>query len=223
MSIVQIGSCIMVSANGVREGSLAYNINNMARKIEAATRTWLPWIIQAYQDNEELTTFIVCKTVSRLLISLEPREQLEEIIRVLDNLVAQGYFTRIDNSKMEEEYWYEFFDSYQYAPTDTTNELIKGFGEAMRGVNLEQTRAGDVYNFHGDVSNTNINSPSAIASLEIINTQSLDDETRQLLEDLKNALARRDNSKVKQILGYIADKGVDVVLQLALGGFFTGR
>lgn len=223
MSTIEIGSCIMASGSGVREGLSAYNVNNMTRKLEAITRDWLPWILQAYEDNEELTTSIICKTVGRRLISLEPKEQIEEITRVLDNLVAQGYFLKIDESKTEEEYWYEYFDSYQYAPTDTTSELVKSFEEVIREASMEQIRARDIYNFHGDVSNTNINSPSAIASLEIVNTQRLDDETKQLLEDLKNALAKRDNSKVKQILGYIADKGVDVVLQLALGGFFTSR
>jgi hypothetical protein len=192
----------------------------MTRKIEAALRTWIPWIIQTYQDSEELTTFVICKTIGRQLVGLQDGEQLEEINRVLDKLVEDGYLTKVENSKAQVYFWGVNFDSYIYTPTDNISVLIDSLNQTRRKTSM---KSGDTYNFNGQIGQAIINSPSAVMNIEITNTDGLNDETKQLLEDLKVALAKKDQSAVKQALGYIADKGVDVVLQLALGGFFMPR
>lgn len=193
----------------------------MARKLQAAINTWLPWILQTYQDSEELTTFVICKTIGRRLVGLQDDEQFEEISRVLDELVKDGYFIKIDGSKTSSYYWGMNFDSYTYAPTDRTPELIQSLSEKRKKMD---TKSGDThYIFNGQIGQAIINSPGAFMNIEITNTDGLDEETKQALEELKSAIAKDDRSAVKQALGYIADKGVDVVLQLALGAFFTPR
>lgn len=192
----------------------------MARKLETAIRTWSPWILQAYQDNEELTTFVICKTIGRGLVGLEDGEQLEEVNRVLDEMVEDGYFTRVDGSKTQVYWWGAQFDSYTYVSTDKTFVLTESMNEARKKMNV---KSGDTYNFNAQVGQANINSTNAVMNIEITNTNDLDEETKQLLEELKAALVKKDTSAVKQVLGYIADKGVDVVLQLALGGYFMPR
>ncbi len=73
---------------------------------------------------------------------------------------------------------------------------------------------------NGNVQGSNVNSPNSNTTIQLANTSGLDEETRQLLIQLKDALNKKDKEVIKKIFGYIADKGVDVALQLSLGHFF---
>ena len=46
------------------------------------------------------------------------------------------------------------------------------------------------------------------------------EETKQLLLDLKDALDKKDQSKTKQILSFLADKGFDLLVAIAAGAVF---
>lgn len=75
------------------------------------------------------------------------------------------------------------------------------------------------YNFPS-AQNVALHSPGAVQSVEITNTNGLDEEMRQLLGQLKEAFDKQDTASVKKIFGYIADKGLDVALSLAVGTYF---
>ncbi|HEY8999141.1 MAG TPA: hypothetical protein VIM53_02385 [Candidatus Saccharimonadales bacterium] len=77
-----------------------------------------------------------------------------------------------------------------------------------------------INNFFPNASQVAINSPGAAQHLEITNTDGLDADTRQLVMELKEALGRRDSSRAKILLGFLADKGTDVLVQLLTGAFF---
>ncbi|GEM_PF-5521623 len=74
-------------------------------------------------------------------------------------------------------------------------------------------------------SNVNINSPQANQSLDIgdykiQNLDSYNDETKQLLVELKDALGKKDQSKTKQILSFLVDKGFDLLVAITAGAVF---
>ncbi len=74
-------------------------------------------------------------------------------------------------------------------------------------------------------SNVNINSPHAnqtlnIGDYTIQNLDSYNEETKQLLIELKDALDKKDQSKTKQILSFLVDKGFDLLIAIAAGAVF---
>lgn len=74
-------------------------------------------------------------------------------------------------------------------------------------------------------SNVNINSPHAnqtlnIGDYTIQNLDSYNEETKQLLVELKDALDKKDQSKTKQILSFLVDKGFDLLVAIAAGAVF---
>jgi hypothetical protein len=88
---------------------------------------------------------------------------------------------------------------------------------------ISTKRPGASTNYHTTV-NGNVGGHAIVGSglsIEVTTTASIDGETRQLLEQLKTALQKQDETSVKKILGYIADKGVDIVLALATGQLFA--
>jgi hypothetical protein len=69
------------------------------------------------------------------------------------------------------------------------------------------------YSF-GDISGSNIaigNNINQIAKKE-------DAETQKLLQELKVALESRDKNKVLNVLGYLGDKSLDLLIAIIAGG-----
>lgn len=65
-------------------------------------------------------------------------------------------------------------------------------------------------------SNLAINSPSAQQSVEV-RYDALDENTQRKLQELEQSLRTGDRSRVKAILGYLADKAFDVLVALIAG------
>ena len=85
--------------------------------------------------------------------------------------------------------------------------------------NQHQPSTTNTYNF-SNVQNVAVHSPGAVQSVEVTNTSGLDEETRQLLAQLKEAIDKQDKTSAKKVLGYIADKGIDVTIGLLMGKYF---
>lgn len=124
----------------------------------------------------------------------------------------------------------DFIAEYKQDENQATAQNANALETVLKGGSVEfdngtsDIPAKQVHNYNfNNVQQLALHSPGAIQSIEIRNTESLDEETTRLIEELKLALEQRDEGKVKKVLGYIADKGVDVVLQLALGCFISPR
>jgi hypothetical protein len=190
----------------------------MTRKINVILSTWIPPIVETQQSYDTLTTFAVVKTVGRILVVLgDATVQLHEINQALDYLTTEGYLIKDTNSKSSAHYWGISFDSYTYEATDKFSEIVEQVKASLQRASSSSVNH---YYFDRNSGQVAINSPGAVMHLEITHTDGLDNETKALLEQLKDAMARNDTSAVKKTFGYIADKGVDVALQLLTGYFF---
>jgi len=189
----------------------------MTRKINVILNTWIPRIVRTQQSYDTLTTLAVVKTVGRILVELgDAATQLHEINQAFDYLTVDGYLIKDTNSKSSVYYWGMPFDSYTYEVTDKFSEIADRVKASIQPASSSNVN----YYFDGNSGQIAINSPGAMMHLETTHTDDLDNEIKALLEQLKDAMARNDTSAVKKVFGYIADKGLDVALQLLTGHFY---
>ena len=62
-----------------------------------------------------------------------------------------------------------------------------------------------------------INSPYSTQNVHIEHSDAFDEETLKLLEDLRDALNKKDKVTVTKILGFIADKSFDLLIAIVAG------
>jgi DNA-binding PadR family transcriptional regulator len=125
---------------------------------------------------------------------------------IIDYLEASNYIRKI-NDKFEKLHNNKLdYKAYQVTEHGRTR-LAKNQGIAQP-INYHQNNFGDVYG-------SNISIDSQYVS-QIIEKQ--DDETKELLKELLEATEKKDKPAILKVLGYIADKSLDLLIAIIAGG-----